>query len=393
MSGDGLVKPQNAPPGLTPYPGVQPGTNNNILRARLVIVSGVGDGVFVYAAGTTPALGNPPIAWMGSGLVDPYGNVLPSTTGVAASGTFQAGNTIISPSGIFTYNGTPGPNNLLLSNVDAATVDGFGNQVPAGLTVYSATNPGFAQTMGFGGDFSNYTNADGAASQQGAWLLGALFFQDALIFYSTQPFVTLGQAPPAPTALTAAFYGNTVGTPAGLTPAGFAGTMALTQTVVQTFTNANNGTAAACPTLTIPAHDAAVGTVYVIEFPFNGVFETSTLGFKPNLNGTVETTTGGDTIGAGFFSAAGTAFAGNIRLRMAVTSATSVDLFLDGSIGNSSTRASGTNGTATPLNSQVTGVAFNPAVSNTLLVSSVWGAGVVGQSVTSNVTEFTRRGP
>jgi hypothetical protein len=83
---DGLVPPLNAPPGISPYPGVQPGTNSNIIRARQVIVSGPGDGVFVYDG--TPGLGNPPIAWMGGGLVDPYGNVLPSATGVTGSGTF-----------------------------------------------------------------------------------------------------------------------------------------------------------------------------------------------------------------------------------------------------------------------------------------------------------------
>jgi hypothetical protein len=103
-------------------------------------VSGVGDGVFVYAAGTTPALGNPPIAWMGSGLVDPYGNVLPSTLGVEGDGTFSvsggAGTTFIGantiaivPAGgldsaIF---GAPAPGQAyIVSGTSAATdVEGF----------------------------------------------------------------------------------------------------------------------------------------------------------------------------------------------------------------------------------------------------------------------------
>jgi hypothetical protein len=35
-------------------------------------------GVFVYAPGTTPALGNLPVAWMTDGTKDPFGNVLPA---------------------------------------------------------------------------------------------------------------------------------------------------------------------------------------------------------------------------------------------------------------------------------------------------------------------------
>lgn len=97
--------------------------SSSVIRARIIIVTGPGDGVFAYASGTTPGLGNPPIAWLtGGGLVDPYGNVLPSVMGVEGDGifsstggsgtTFIAGNLIaIVPTGggssaIF---GAPGP--------------------------------------------------------------------------------------------------------------------------------------------------------------------------------------------------------------------------------------------------------------------------------------------
>jgi hypothetical protein len=61
--------------------------SSSVVRARYVIVTGDGDGVFAYNG--TPALGNPPIAWLtGGGLVDPYGNVLPSTLGTANPGNF-----------------------------------------------------------------------------------------------------------------------------------------------------------------------------------------------------------------------------------------------------------------------------------------------------------------
>jgi hypothetical protein len=52
-------------------------------------VTGSG-GVFVYSG--TPGPGNPPIAWMSGASTDPYGNSLPSTTGVAGTGTFSVTN-------------------------------------------------------------------------------------------------------------------------------------------------------------------------------------------------------------------------------------------------------------------------------------------------------------
>src|SRR5277367_6632202 len=92
MAGDGLVAPLNAPPGVTPFPGIQPGTNSQIVRARVVIITGNGDGVFAYNG--APALGNPPIAWLtGGGLVDPYGNILPSVMGVEGNGNFTSTGT------------------------------------------------------------------------------------------------------------------------------------------------------------------------------------------------------------------------------------------------------------------------------------------------------------
>jgi hypothetical protein len=174
MSGDGLVRPLNAPPGVSPQPGVQPGVYNGVILADKVIVFGPGDGVFVYSG--TPGPGNPPIAWVGAGLVDPYGNVLPSTTGVAGSGTFQAGDTVLDASGVFVYNGPPGANLLLLSICGAAgATDQFGNIAPQGLTTYSSTTPGQATNIGWGGIFAQLFNADGGGSQQGLWNIGGEF--------------------------------------------------------------------------------------------------------------------------------------------------------------------------------------------------------------------------
>lgn len=56
-----------------------PGTFNNI-QANTVVVFGPATnvvGLFEYAAGTIPALGNLPIAWISESTKDPFGNTLP----------------------------------------------------------------------------------------------------------------------------------------------------------------------------------------------------------------------------------------------------------------------------------------------------------------------------
>jgi hypothetical protein len=93
MAGDGLRRPLNAPPGITPAPGVQPGTTTGIIFARYVIVFGPTDsvtGVFVYAAGTTPGPGNPPVISIGENTEDPYGNtVVPGIIQYGSGGSYS----------------------------------------------------------------------------------------------------------------------------------------------------------------------------------------------------------------------------------------------------------------------------------------------------------------
>jgi hypothetical protein len=79
MAGDKLRRPLNAPPAVTPAPGVQPGSTG-VEFARIVIVFGPAGGqpvgVFVYAQGTTPGPGNPPVLSMTLASKDPYGNAI-----------------------------------------------------------------------------------------------------------------------------------------------------------------------------------------------------------------------------------------------------------------------------------------------------------------------------
>lgn len=71
-----------APTGSPMAPG-----SPNVVRAKQVIVFGVGEGVFVYNG--TPALGNPPILAMSDSTTDPFGNAIPVGT-VSISGNSYA---------------------------------------------------------------------------------------------------------------------------------------------------------------------------------------------------------------------------------------------------------------------------------------------------------------
>jgi len=181
MQGDGLRRPLNAPSGIQAAPGVQPGVSNNIVLARLVIVSGLGiDGVYVYQAGTTPGLGNPPIAWESSGLIDPYGNVLPATTGVAGTGSFAAGNTRITPSATLTYStSAPVANTLTASNsVDIVGVDSAGNHYLQGTVAYGPdtfTGVGYIAAQIWNGAINWYYTAD---MTSGIWRLESVMNWD-----------------------------------------------------------------------------------------------------------------------------------------------------------------------------------------------------------------------
>jgi hypothetical protein len=109
------------------------GWSNQVIQAQIILLTGNGDGAFAYNG--TPALGNPPIAWLtGGGLVDPYGNVLPSQMGVEGNG-------------IFTSTGGAGQSALagnLLSIVPTGGASSaiFGAPSPGAAYMVSGTEPG-----------------------------------------------------------------------------------------------------------------------------------------------------------------------------------------------------------------------------------------------------------
>lgn len=169
-SGTGGIGPP--PVGYTdpPLPGVAAGSVN-IFRGRLVIVfgpSGAVSGVFVYAQGTTPGPGNPPIFWATQSGTDPFGNALTATAGVAAGGTFEAGNTLITPSGILTYSAFPPALGGLIESagVAAAFTDTPGNAVLAGHSTYANIGGTFFLATSVNAGVMNVYTATSAA---GPW--------------------------------------------------------------------------------------------------------------------------------------------------------------------------------------------------------------------------------
>lgn len=106
-------------------------------QARIVI-DGVRGAVFVYTnGGPTGALIG---SWSGKAGTDPYGNAYPAginvTVGVIEGVTFIGTG---SGAEILIYSGTPGANNLILSNSAANTVDQFGNHVLQGFAYYTSS--------------------------------------------------------------------------------------------------------------------------------------------------------------------------------------------------------------------------------------------------------------
>jgi hypothetical protein len=148
----------------------------------------------------------------------------------------------------------------------------------------------------------------------------------------------------------------------------------------------------------IPANDAQVGTIYEIETPFSFTTWTTveTYGYKPSLNGTAVSTSGGDIIGATAM-APSTTYTGEIRLRMVVISTGTsgvVNIFIKGGVAFTGNLQGGASTDAWFLSSQATNVAFNTTVSNTIALDSSWGGNPSGttQTASNYGSVFTRKG-
>jgi hypothetical protein len=139
------------------------GWNSEIVIARLVIVEGDGDGLFIYAG--TPGPGNPPVFFVVAPgeLTDPFGNqlcTLPHATAVMGAGVPGTGQVVVNDLGnlllsgadgqdlirfnpnaqrVIFYSDPPAANAVQSSVAVTQTTDSFGNTIQQGITTYDAS--------------------------------------------------------------------------------------------------------------------------------------------------------------------------------------------------------------------------------------------------------------
>jgi hypothetical protein len=351
MAHRGLGRPSPSRfPFRRPDTVVAPGSSAGIFRGRLVLVfgpSGTVTGVFVYRAGTTPAPGNPPIFWATSAAADPYGNPIPSTAGVAGTGTFQAGNTIINPGGEFIYSGTPALGNLIASLASAADADRFTNNFPQGLMGQQLT-----------------------LLNRGA---GPPAFAGASVFYS------------APT-----------GRPRYLSSAGADNVLERSDVNTASFPIGNTGT----PTnisapLNYLAGEGSLSSEYEIEIDGTigtGSVTAQTLTFELAIDGGA-VLGGAFTIGA-VYLAINLSFEYTIRFRLTITATGfggTANMASDGCVNRSGANLGGAANTTLSVGAVGTGKVFDTTIAHTIQAMAFWGGSSTGQQLNTVRTRITRR--
>jgi hypothetical protein len=259
---------------------------------------------------------------------------------------------------------------------------------------------------GGGGEGFSGIGTSGGAGAQGQGIVTTYVFE---LISSDCPYATTDPLLGQPVSAGYTVYGGTSGatTLTGGTygqvqaahSTGMTGNYPVVQTDTATHTNANGGTMVVSATWTIPAGNAQAGTVYEIEVPYSGLWEsagTATLTFGISVNGA-----GGGSllanavVGSSFFPAS-TNFNGTVTGKLAVVTlgvSGTANFFLNGGIGISGTRSSGSNSNASYLSGVNAGQAFNSSASNTITISSTWSASVTSQTVSGYGSKFTRSGP
>jgi hypothetical protein len=109
-----------------PATGAAPGTQSNVGRFKIVIISASG-GLFLYSG--TPAAGNPPIGSWTTSTTDPYGNTVDDALSLSGMP-------------ILIYSGPPAHGNLITSIAPAAGTDAFGNTYVEGFGLSVGQIPG-----------------------------------------------------------------------------------------------------------------------------------------------------------------------------------------------------------------------------------------------------------
>lgn len=395
----GLVVQAQAILALPQVPGVliQAGTITAAQIAAGVVVAGIVNGTLIEGAqfvgyGTTgevllytgtPALGNLNTSVSPSSGTDSDGNFYPA--GVAS----------LQPSGGATpyivaqlFDGSVNVGSL-------AAVNFSGGRTPAGMTG-AAADGSLTLTSGgqSGTDFPATFYMQSAQASPG----GATGHPDGLIV-ATSPMQLLQTAPPSAVTGAAQIYSDTAGAPAAITGngAGFAGTMALSQTDATVYLNNNlSGAKQFSGVYTIPAGDLHQGTKYTIEIVFDATMEGNVLELGLSIDGSTSFTVNDQLSGS--IVSAGSTVNGVFRVTLmciatgnGTGSSGTILAYTDGSVNAASTPTTFANsGGMAGNHAEVT--PFNTTISHTIRVNSQWAASNASQTTSSYGNECVRTG-
>lgn len=398
MSGDGLVRPVNAP-GTAPLAyGTQPGTSSPVQRAVIVLVGGSSaSGVFVY----DPSIGaGNLIASMTDASADPFADT--TVKGVASYVTFGGDRFAVAlnqvgPGGVpgFTVSDLASvpatPAGVYAAAAASGTADAqlysgrvAGGDVAASVAVRSATESGISTGQAI---------IDAGQVQLG--LNSTLVINDLANQESANLSVALSAAPIAP-ASGVSLYANSTGHAAAVSATGLAGS--LPQVQVDISTNGPGNTAAATDitkSWSIPANDAAAGTTYTIKCLLTvttGQTTIETLTIGADIAGTK---TALATLGTAFNGGAlSTVYAIPLELVMIVDAVTAgtPEVYLNAPLGDTSANRLSTN--SVNLQGFTHAASFAKASGGTFAAYVQWGgAGGSVQLAQTISSRLYREGP
>lgn len=364
--------------GTDPYGKAYPqgfSVSLGIIIGPQIVVDGTNDGLFVYASGTTPGLGNPPIIALSNGTADPYGNsVRPGDASVNAS--------LIA---LGTHFGTNAFVQLIASlspSVNLGTGDASENSPGSIGSIITGSGP--SRTVSTLIESPDFTG--GAFAQ-------LLLTSPSLDGTTSGTIAQIGSAGPLQSLLTVGASSNRA-IFSYLDPATVTWGIERNQTDTTKLTNANGtGAFRISAIYNIADHDSQIGTIYEIEVPFSATMQGNTLELGLSIDGavgfTVNNTISGAIVGAGI------GINGNIRVKIQVTAIGSggfINAFTGGDVNQASQPTTFANSGG--LAGNIAGaVAWDATVAHTIRVNSLWGAANAGQTVSGWGSKFTRSGP
>lgn len=322
-------KPLNAPQGVTPASGVQPGQSPGVVIANRVIITGPNGELLVYAGAAA------------------FGKLIESITG------YIPGNPVTA-----TFN------------------DPYGNAVLPGSVAYSLGPAGITAVQNINGS----VNFLQAATSAGPYAVVTQVF----LGQTDLPGLPVGTFLTGPVEISGALIAKN--------PAGLIGSLPIVQADTGTYPNANQATVQPLSKAwTVPANDAQAGTVYEIEADWDALtvagnplrlglsvdgaaanlIEASIVPGAVSPNGMVKAKVQVLTTGAG-----GT-----------------VNAFIMGTMTPNATNTTPAASMGFSGTDRAKGVALDTTVAHTLTLHSFWPTSSATQTVSGYGSKFTRSGP